>query len=109
MSQGKNRPDVERSLALHREVAERLRREPRLLEEARTRVRQWLQDGSVHQDWAQAWRGVLEGTIDEVVARLTERSEQAHDMRQVSPFAGVLDARTRWEILRRHSQLAGRA
>jgi hypothetical protein len=29
---------------------------------------------------------------------MTERTEAAHDLRQVSPFAGALDARTRWQI-----------
>ena len=97
------RPNVERSLALHREVAERLRREPRLLEHAKTRVQRWFEDGSVHRSWATAWSEVLEGGLDEVVALLIDRGERAHDLRHVSPFAGVLDARTRWAILRRCS------
>lgn len=109
MNHGNGRLCVERSLALHREVAERLRRDPRLLEFAKTRVQRWFEDGSAHRSWAIAWSEVLEGGLDEVVALLIDRSERAHDLRQVSPFAGVLDARTRWEILRRHSQLAGRA
>ena len=103
MIEGNMRPDVERSLALHREVAERLRRDPRLLEHAKARVQRWFEDGSAHRSWATAWSEVLEGGLDEVVALLIDRGERAHDLRHVSPFAGVLDARTRWAILRRCS------
>jgi hypothetical protein len=93
----------ERSLALHCEVARRLRDRPELLEPARERVRSWLETGCVSVFWADAWREVLDGTVEEVVARITDRSERARDLRQTSPFAGVLDPRVRWEILRRLS------
>jgi hypothetical protein len=96
----------ERSLALHREVARRLRDRPELLESARERVRSWLETGSVSVFWAGAWSEVLDGTVEEVVARITDPSEHSRDLRQTSPFAGVLDPRVRWEILRR---LSGRA
>ncbi|HEX7668936.1 MAG TPA: hypothetical protein VF395_05110 [Polyangiaceae bacterium] len=38
---------IERSLALHAEVAERLRRHPALIERAKQRVKGWIDDGSV--------------------------------------------------------------
>ena len=94
------RPEVERSLALHREVAERLRRDPELLAAARERVERWLTDGSVHGAWAKAWRSILDAGLDRVIEVLTDASPAAHDLRQVSPFAGALDPRTRWTILR---------
>lgn len=94
------RPEVERSLALHREVAERLRRDPELLEAARERVERWLTDGSVHGSWAEAWRSILDAGLDRVIEVLTDVSPASHDLRQVSPFAGALDPRTRWTILR---------
>jgi hypothetical protein len=96
----------ERSLALHREVARRLRDRPELLDSARERVRSWLETGRVSIFWAEAWNEVLDGTVDEVVSRITDPSEYARDLRQSSPFAGALDPRVRWEILRR---LSGRA
>jgi hypothetical protein len=96
----------ERSLALHREVASRLLDRPELLDSARERVRSWLETGRVSVFWAEAWNEVLEGTVDEVVARITDPSEHSCDLRQSSPFAGALDPRVRWEILRR---LSGRA
>ena len=101
------RPEVERSIALHREVATKLRREPLLLDAARVRVEGWIREDTVDRRWAEAWLDVLSGGVDAVVSLLADRSERAHDLRQVSPFAGVLDARTRWAILRRCSTRAG--
>lgn len=91
----------ERSLALHCEVARQLRVRPELLGTARERVRSWLELGCVSRYWAEAWNEALGGTLDEVIARITDPSQHARDLRQTSPFAGALDPRVRWEILRR--------
>jgi len=106
MSLSEERPEVERSLALHREVVERLRHDPELLGAARERVERWLDEGSVHAAWAESWKTILDAGLDAVVAVLTDTSSRAHDLRQVSPFAGVLDPRTRWDILRACSSRA---
>jgi len=91
---------VERSIALHAAVAERIRLDPALLERARGRVRAWLAEGSVASPYARAWEAILERPLEEVLHQLVERSEEAHDLRQVSPFAGFIDPRTRWRILK---------
>jgi hypothetical protein len=67
---------------------------------ARARVEDWLRQGSVHSEYARAWREILRGPVEEVVVLLTDRSERARALRQVSPFAGVVPARRRWEIWR---------
>ena len=108
MTEGTNRLEVERSLALHREVARRIEMDPEILDMARDRVRTWLEDGSVHRLWAEAWRDVLKGNLEEVVALITDPGDCAHDLRQTSPFAGVLDPRARWNVLRRHSAKVAR-
>jgi len=90
----------ERSLALHREVARRLEERPELLEVARARVEGWLRDGSVAATWVRRWRELLSRPLDEVIAVITDEGEKARDLRQSSPFAGVVDPRTRWRILR---------
>ena len=91
---------VERSLALHAAVADRIRHDPALIEAARLRVQEWQTSGSVAWPYADAWAALLTLPSPELTAALTERSEHMHDLRQVSPFAGVLDARTRWRIHR---------
>jgi len=90
----------ERSLASHRLVAERLREDPRLLDSARDRAREWLRSGAVAAPWARAWLEVLDGPIEEIVAVMTDPGERSRQLRQASPFAGVLDPRTRWETWR---------
>jgi hypothetical protein len=97
----------ERSLALHREVARRLREDPELVEMARERVRSWLETGFVSRRWAEAWREVLGGTLEDVIAAITDTSRRGRDLRQSTPFAGAVDARVRWEILRRTRPGAG--
>ena len=90
----------ERSLELHGLVAARLREDPLLLEAARERVRGWLRDHSVTARWAEEWLEVLDRPLDEVVAVITDPGERARQLRQTSPFAGVLDPKTRWETWR---------
>jgi hypothetical protein len=97
---------AERSRALHIAVAERLQAEPRLLDTARARVRQWLDSGTVAAHYAEAWRALLDLPLASLATALAEQSERMHDLRQVSPFAGVLDARTRWRI---HREVATRS
>lgn len=50
-----------RSLALHREVARRLREEPRLLGPVERRVDDWIETGQVSAYYANAWKELLEG------------------------------------------------
>lgn len=91
---------AERSLALHAAVADRIRRDPTLIEVARRRVREWQALGTVLRPYADEWASLLALPWPELEAALTDRSQHMHDLRQVSPFAGVLDARTRWQIHR---------
>lgn len=92
----------ERSLALHAAVAKKIEEDPSRLEEARARVETWCREGSVHPEYARAWREALAGPLDELSKLLVDPGERARALRQVSPFAGVLEARERWEILRQH-------
>lgn len=90
----------ERSLAIHRLVADRLREDPSLIEKARSRVAAWLADGSVHRVYAHAWHELLSAPAERLFEVLTDRGERARALRQCSPFAGIVDARTRWKIWR---------
>ena len=88
----------ERSIAYHREIASLLAHRPELLDTARDRVESWLRDGSVARPYAEAWRDLLCGTFEQLAATLIDPGERSRDLRQVSPFAGALDPRTRWRI-----------
>ena len=95
-----------RSLALHRAVARRLRDDPDTVLAAARRnlatMRSIHADGSADR-WLAAWATLLDGPVVEVVRVLTDESESAHELRQNTPFAGVLTASERWDIYREHA------
>jgi hypothetical protein len=88
-----------RSLAYHRVVAERLASEPAILQHARGRVGRWL-DADPNSHFARAWDDVLKRPEREIAAFLTDPGERACELRQSTPFAGVLDPRERWRLWR---------
>jgi hypothetical protein len=88
----------ERSLAYHAVIAERLGREPQLLELAQTRVRAWLARGEPAPFYAREWAFILEQSLASIVGFLVDRGERACELRQSTPFAGALSARERWRI-----------
>jgi hypothetical protein len=87
-----------RSLRYHAVIAERLQRDHSIVARARERAARWLREHSVAEQYAAGWSKVLEKSPDEIAAFLIEDSETARAFRQVSPFAGVLDARERWRL-----------
>ena len=89
-----------RSLAIHRLVAGRLRQEPRIVDVALRRVETWAAEGKMHPAYADAWRELLEGPLDALLAVLSDRGEAAAALRQCTPFVGVIDQRTRLRIWR---------
>jgi hypothetical protein len=89
-----------RSLAYHSAIAERLVRDPSILERARARVAGWTAAGEVHPKWSAAWAELLARPSTEICDKLCEPSEHMTALRQVTPFAGVLDSRTRWALWR---------
>ena len=88
----------ERSIELHRAVAERLLADPTVLEPVRARVETWLRDGSVHAEYARAWAEILARPLAEILPLLTDRGEHARALRQVTPFTGILDQQERLRI-----------
>jgi hypothetical protein len=97
----------ERSIALHQEVAKRLRADPRQVAVARARVASWLRTGEVSSHYALRWQAILGLPLDDLCAFLVDPSREARDLRQCTPFAGVVDPRTRWRIWREVAERAG--
>jgi len=50
--------------------------------------------------WAEEWLEVLDRPLEEVIAIMIDPGERSRQLRQTSPFAGVLDPKTRWETWR---------
>jgi hypothetical protein len=89
------------SLEMAREVAERLRLNPQLLEMARANLTRWSrQNASVApllRCYAE-WEGILLRPVDEICDLLCSDSDDAQRLRQNSPFVGVLSPAEVWEI-----------
>lgn len=95
-----HRLSEERSVEYHRIIAARLRRDANILDNARARVRRWLSTPDCVPPYARRWAEILDGDVETIVAFLTERSELADELRQSSPFAGVLRPDERWRVWR---------
>lgn len=65
--------DYERSLALHRAVAEKLREDPRILEQARRNLETWLARGGGTVSLWRRWEEILDRPPEQVASFLVER------------------------------------
>jgi hypothetical protein len=84
------------ALAYHRLVAERLT--PSLVSEARRRVRRWEDSAQIDPRWADEWHRLLEKPITEIAAEIGSGSPHAAQLRQTSPFAGLLTTQERRKL-----------
>lgn len=96
------RRDQERSLWLHRAVAGRMAADPtgviaRAGQNLR-RLRQVHTDGA-SSGWLDRWENLLGAGPDAVFDALTSPAEWAVELRQNSPFAGVLESAERQAVL----------
>jgi hypothetical protein len=83
-----------RSLAMHRAIAEKVRKNPRLLEAAGENILRWRRQGVDVTAFAE-WEAILERGVEETVRVLTDPSENAARLRQSTPFTGVLTPKER--------------
>lgn len=95
----------QRSLAMHRLIARKLRSDPKLLSKARTTLTRWRRMGdestrSYDDEWARA----LDEGLDATLRIALGRSQRAAALRQCSPFAGILTPRERAAFLRAWKQ-----
>jgi len=87
-----------RSLAYHRVLARRLRKP--MVDEARHVLFRWRRQGRIDPRYADRWAELLECPVAEIRRALREQSQDADDLRQNSPFAGMLSEPERRRILR---------
>jgi hypothetical protein len=80
-----------RSLAMHTAMANKIEREPALLEIPRRNMGRWrAQWPDQPPPWWREWHALLQRPWPEIAALITEPSENAARLRQSTPFAGVL-------------------
>jgi len=86
-----------RNLAYHRAVASRLRKP--MVDEARHVVYRWREQGRMDPRYADRWDALLARSMPEIRQVLVETSQEADDLRQSSPLAGMLSEPERRRIL----------
>jgi DNA-binding XRE family transcriptional regulator len=90
-----------RSVALHQEIAGVLGSDPeRVLRLARMNVARMRAANPNAAILLDEWNRILDIPVQFVVSRMLDPSEHGRELRQVSPFAGVLDARQRAAVYR---------
>jgi hypothetical protein len=96
----------ERSLALHREIARRVRRNPELLAGVRERLANDIKSGRFSlsvTDAMQEWLDLLNASpLEQVLELLVDPGENARRLRQSTPFAGILTQGERRRLFEAH-------
>ena len=96
-------PEI-RTLEMHRAIAERLTRQPQEV------ITQALDNLTVAREadsagntgpYLDTWESLLLGPLDRLTSVMTSTDQAARDLRQSSPFAGVLSDAERLEVLMR--------
>ena len=89
------------SLRLHRLVAAEVRAEPeRRVREALAAVDRDEARGTLDPRYAARWRAALRGPLPGLLRVLEEDDEPARELRQNSPFAGVISEKERQRVVR---------
>jgi len=97
----------ERSRGLHEAVAEKIRRNPELLHVPLENVERWSNTGNeATKPLFLEWKRIIQTwPLEKLLAFLSERSERANQLRQASPFTGILSRQERNEIFQRYETL----
>ena len=93
--------DQERSLFLHAAIAKELRvRQTEIIAVARRNISRMRSVNPHAWRLLDDWERILQGTTSQIVACMLDPSEHGRDLRQVSPFAGVLTLEQRIGVYR---------
>ena len=100
----------ERSLALHREIAIKIRENPSLLLDVRLRLEDAVgseRHSESVKDALREWLDILDQKlVSEILELLTDPGEEATRLRQSSPFAGILSEAERRRVFNRFYESA---
>ncbi|HUN78795.1 MAG TPA: hypothetical protein VMU32_07750 [Solirubrobacteraceae bacterium] len=88
---------LDRNLAYHAAIAERLT--PSMVAEARYVLFRWCEEGRIDPRYAGEWKELLSEPLSRVRQAITAAGSGADDLRQNSPFAGMLSEPERRRIL----------
>jgi transcriptional regulator with XRE-family HTH domain len=95
-----------RSLVLHHALAARLARAPdEVLRRASENVRRMVAARPEAVELLAEWQRILARPVDDVIDAMTDPGARARDLRQVTPFAGVLSGPERADVYRRFREM----
>ena len=95
----------ERSLAMHRLIATKIRQSPALFDKARATLARWRSTVCISsQPYLLEWERLMGLGVEACLAVALEDSERATALRQSSPFAGLLSHQERFVFLKTWSQ-----
>jgi len=88
-----------RSLAMHCKIAQKITRDPTLLNKAKANLERWrAKSEDPEPQYLREWQRILERPWPEIAELITSMSEDATRLRSSSPFAGVLTGDERKQI-----------
>lgn len=88
-----------RSLAMHCKIAQKISRDPDLLQIPKNNISRWsAKSPGRRRRYLAEWEDILNRPWPEIAELITSMSEEATRLRSSSPFAGVLDADEREQI-----------
>ena|SRR5258705_12084879 len=90
-----------RSLEMHRFIADKIRAEPDLFVVASRNIERWSHTATRSHAHLEEWARILNKGMQVALAFATEDSEHATELRQSTPFSGVLSPKERWDFLRK--------
>lgn len=100
----------ERSLAFDRLIAAKLRENPTLIDKARSNLTRWMETADTSaQPVLQQWQALVDGPMDLVLETLEGTDERAVQLRQSSPFCGILSTEERTRIIQEFQDRESRA
>lgn len=95
----------QRSLALHRLVVEKIRKDPVLFDNVKRTLAYWRTIVSANsQPYLEEWEQLVNQGIDACLAAAVEDSEHADALRQTSPFCGILTNEERFVFFKEWRQ-----
>lgn len=88
-----------RSLEMHCLVAEKIRRDPAILDQAADILARWRKKSSHSQPYFEEWQRLINAGLDACLKVATEDSERGNALRQCSPLACLLTQEERLAFL----------
>ena len=89
------------SLEIARQVVQRVRRHPELLDAARDNLARWSRQNAGTPSLLHCyteWQEILSRPLEEICGLLCAETDEGQRLRQNSPFAGVLSPAEVWAI-----------